>query len=217
MELETMLKASGSVEVEEHIKLRRETLLTVKKMRGKLGVRGDLVDEYILAMFKALSKISVLDAVDEGYQDAATELRDLVIGIHKDHVSVISHPFYNTAKEYISLYPCPSDDIYTDFYCSCLNLEYTDFALKRYMDNRETVVSEALNEANIEEVKARMNEVADPKDLEQLCDLICRHFIIAFPAKIFIQCMTDQRVLCDLQQDNKSRYVFQHMIDAYKE
>lgn len=214
MDLEKIMSAGGMVDVKHHMDVRKDIIVTAKKIRAELGNKMSILDDFMLALFGALSKLSVLDAVEEGFQDATRELRDLIIGIRKESKEVESHPFYAFMTDAIKKNPCPAEEIYTDYYFARHSLEYAEFALQRYVDNRKAVVSAALQEANIDALEVRLTELVDPDEIYRLTELIITRFLIASPSKIFLQCLTDQCILSDLYHDKNTRYVFQHMIDA---
>jgi len=188
-------------------------VLLLQKIRSDLGAKKHLLDDFLYGMLVAFNKISVIDAVDEGFQDATAEFRNLVIGIRDGDDSLSGHPFYPTLWDYIIKNPCPDERVYVDYYCASLFVEFTDFALTRYLRNRETHIKAEMDAANIDALKAGIAEVVDIATLDKLYDLIYKRYIIASPAKIFVQCMNDQHLLCNLFKAGDSQFVYQYILD----
>lgn len=213
MELEKIMTAGGHISMEDQAIYYKELNSILKIIHKELGDKSGLLDDYISAMLKAFQSISVMDAVEDGFQDATAEIRELIMGVRDNNNGITSHPFYSIVSSYISEHPCPSEKLYVDYYCGRLFIEFTDFSLNRFLDKRAAFIRSAMEAAHIDEIKAQIAELIDPDLLSKFYELICKRYLIASPSKMFLQCMTDQHVLNCLAQDNDSRYVFQHIIE----
>lgn len=212
MDITKIVSAGGMVNIQELLGTHKKLMRTINNIRMTLGKQSDLLDNYILGVLTAINKISVLDAVDEGFQEASMELRELCAGIRDGAENVVLHPFYPMLKEYMDKHPCPNVGIYVDYYCAGVSIEYAEFALNRYLENRKMQLQEKMKEAQVDILKGRLMELVDHAVLVRLCDLLCQRFFVSSPSKVFIQCMADQYVLNCLTQNGNSRHVLQYIL-----
>lgn len=202
-----------SADIEALALISNDIIGCVKRHRTILGERSGLLDKFILGVLKLLNNSGAFDYTSGAFDDINSELRGLCVAV-RDGKNYSKHPFYPFLKAFINDNPCPAPEIYVDYYCAAVSLQYSEYALNKYIEKRKQSLTAILEEAQITELAAELEKFIPSSDLEELCSLMFKRLVITPASNVFLQSAADQLILSYLLEDNTSRYVFQHLLDS---
>lgn len=214
MDITKIAEHDGSADIDKLMSVSNDIIACIKKLRSLLGDKNKLLDKFIFGVLSALNQTAASDFTSGTFDNINGELRRLCTDI-RGGMEHPEHPFYKTLKAYIDANPCPVSDIYVDYYCAAVSLDYAKFALDGYIEQRRESTAAVLEEERIAELATELERFIPPSALEELCGLIYKRLIIIPSANVFLQSIADQFILsCLLEDKPSSRYVFQYLLDA---
>ena len=210
----------GEVNVKELGDAFVEFIELARVIRGKLGCRKYLLDQYLLRLLEMANTFSYLDLSDDG-EEAGGQLRRLCRQVLRGEERMSETRIGSTVQAYVATHPYPFLENYTkvELYMAELADLYFEYAVERYTEEQE---SRFLGECD----PLRGNELynmivqllGEETEMEQLNALFAQRFLLVKPMELFTQAYV-QEFICaltyrDMQTDHT---VLQLLLDRVEE
>lgn len=210
----------GEVNIKELGIAFAELIELARTIRGKLGCRKYLLDQYLLRLLEMARNFSYLDLSDDG-EETGAQLRKLCRQAVRGDAAVGETRIGSTVQTYVATHPYSFLENYTkvELYMADLADLYFEHAAERYAEEQE---NRLLGECD----PLRTNELYDmivqmiggETEMEQLNALFARRFLLVKPIELFTQAYV-QHFICaltyrDMQTDHT---VLQLLLDRTEE
>jgi len=189
-------------------------------LRGRLGQKGYLLDNHLCILLGAAAANPVFSVSEQGFNNAGTELREVIRFVMRDEKEGREHPLYEKAKAYIDSHPLPYQENYTrrSLYFAALFGEFAEHAAAEYRRALERrIQNDAIPDAaKLREVRRSICDLLGGEaDMERLEDLFRQCFLSVTPMAGFIQGMADSLISEIISRDREtSKLICQLMLDA---
>ena len=212
-------KYADTLDYPQIASLGKNTLSLIRSHRLKFGANSQLLDDFLYCILNSLTEsVSASDAVEAGFTDAISELRNMCSKFKTGNTEEIAkHPFYPTLKTYADTHPLPHDMAYGDSLCVGIFPDYAKQAKEFFLNRINSRLFENLKEHGYQEKREALlssNAGITPDEIDGIHIQITSLFTIVPFAAIFFQGMLDQILMSLLMQDEKSgEFVFQRLLD----
>ena len=194
---------------------------TVAEMKGRLGHRSGLLDEYIKLVFRVIYEVNTETSSTDGFSSAMPELRKLCGAIVRDESEYEDHPLYKQAKHFIELHPFPHiKGLYRiDVYAGALVGDYGKYAIEKYYKKYDGRLTDSGYIAALKPLYKNICDILGAENvMEQFNMLIKRHFIIAPAMHSFLQGLMDDMLdTLAFQVPETAKLVFELVPDIEEE
>ena len=182
----------GNLDVGHLRKTQQEFFELSRSIRTKLGNQSYLLDKYLYDLLGAVNETLAYDAADRGFLSSG-ELRGICADILKGEEERKEHPFYETAKQYISKHPLNFQERTTqvDIYCTLLSCDFMESAAPLFYEDCKNNSGAVMDIVFLRELYYKISSVVGEEPMERLNLLIRQRFLIAAPMFCFAQGMTN--------------------------
>lgn len=206
----------GEVNVKELGVAFVEIIELARSIRGKLGCRKYLLDQYLLQLLGMVSTFSYLDLSEDG-ENAGGQLRKLCRQVAHGEDAASETQIGSTVRAYIATHPCPYLEDYTkvELYRADLADLYFEHEAERYAEEQESRLMGVCDPLRANELYTMIVQlIGGETEMERLNALFAQRFLLVKPIELFTQAYM-QDFICsltyrDLQTDHT---VLQIMLD----
>jgi hypothetical protein len=151
-----------------------------RSIRVRLGNKSYLFDKYLYDLLGAINETLAYDVADRGFQ-CSGELRGICADILKGEGERTEHPFYETAKQYISEHPLTFQESTTqaDIYCTLLSCDFMESAAPLFYEDCKNNTGAVMDIVFLRELNHKICSVVGEEPMERLNLLIRHRFLIA--------------------------------------
>ena len=197
-----------------------EFIELARAIRGKLGCRKYLLDQYLLHLLEMARNFSYLDLSDDG-EETGGKLRKLCRQVLREEDAVAETRIGSTVQAYVATHPYPFLEDYTkvELYMAELADLYFEHAAERYAEEQENrLLGECDPLRGNELYNMIVQLIGGETEMEQLNALFAQRFLLVKPMELFTQSYV-QDFICaltyrDMQTDHT---VLQLLLDRVEE
>ena len=197
-----------------------ELIELARAIRGKLGCRKYLLDQYLLRLLEMANSFSYLDLSDDG-EEAGGQLRKLCRQAVRGEDAVGETRIGSTVQAYVASHPYPFLENYTkiELYMADLADLYFEYAVERYAEEQESRLLGGCDPLRANELYNMIVQlVGGETEMEQLNVLFAQRFLLVKPMALFTQAYVQDFVCAltyrDMQTDHT---VLQILLDRVEE
>lgn len=210
----------GEVNVKELGVAFVEIIELARTIRGKLGCRKYLLDQYLLHLLEMVSTFSYLDLSEDG-ENAGGQLRKLCRQAARGEDAASETRIGRTVRTYVATHPCSFLENYTkdELYRADLADLYFEHAVERYAEEQESRMMGECDPLRANELyNIIVQMLGEETEMERLNALFAQRFLLVKPIELFTQAYMQDFVCAltyrDMQTDHT---VLQILLDRVEE
>ena len=157
-----------------------ELIELARAIRGKLGCRKYLLDQYLLRLLEMANSFSYLNLSDDG-EEAGGQLRKLCRQAVRGEDAVGETRIGSTVQAYVATHPYPFLENYTkiELYMADLADLYFEYAVERYAEEQESRLLGGCDPLRANELYNMIVQlVGGETEMEQLNVLFAQRFLL---------------------------------------
>lgn len=184
---ESICGQADQADIDELIGVTEKAFLLAAQIRQKLKHKGYLLEEYLSHFMR--SALTCGGMPEESGFASGDDLCTLITRVMDGQTD--ESPFFGTVKSYVDTHPMAYHDWTTrcSLYAAALFGDYIRYQAKNYRDFLDEQLRVALDAADLENLRERINAIVGPEKMKKLERLLCRAFLAVLPMTAFFQKM----------------------------
>ncbi|MCO5385240.1 MAG: hypothetical protein NHB14_05145 [Desulfosporosinus sp.] len=185
------------------------------EIRGRLGLRKDLLDSYLSLIFEAANCTLTYDSANDGFE-AGSWLRRLCFDVLEGKKACKDHLFYDVAAKEFEEHSYIYDDMHTvaSLHYISLSEHYLKQAVLDYWHQQEQNLSKIKSLSKLNDHYNKIVHLIGEGPMEQLNQAIMERFFIVPVIPGYLQGFTNDLLFCLNHRDEKTnKRVFQLWMD----